>query len=62
MAIESMTYLNVPVAKRKASAARATQFIQERLCDPTVSPEQAAKMRDRLKVLEQWATETPKEG
>jgi hypothetical protein len=63
MAIQSLTYLDIPVAKRKDAAAKASTLIRERLCDPLVTPAQAQKMMARLQQLEQWALDvSPSEG
>ena len=57
MGIRSLTYLDVPLKRRKESAGKALARIRERLNDPTTPPEQAEKLRVQMAAMEQWAAD-----
>jgi len=61
MAIESLTYLDIPVAKRRIAAVKAGMTLHRRLCDPNITPEQVELLRGRLVDLEKWASNAPEE-
>jgi len=54
MAIESMTYLDIPVAARQANAAKAINRLVERMNEVGVSAEQRELMAAQVKRIEQW--------
>lgn len=58
MAVRRMTYLDLPAKKRRETSQRAIQRLQEQLIDPTLSSEQATKIRDRITHLQGWMAGT----
>lgn len=63
MAVRSLTYLDIPVAKRQESAARILSRFRERINDPLTTPEQAGQIAEQIAKLEHWVRGTiPTEG
>ena len=58
MAIRSLTYLDIPAAKRQEAASRALARLQERLGDPTLNPDQAQQLKEQAKRLKGWSSGT----
>jgi len=58
MAVRSLTYLDIPSARRRENAASAIMRLRERIADPLTTPEQSQKLRDQLVVMEQWINGT----
>ena len=54
MAIESLTYLDIPVAARQANAAKAINRLVERMNEVGILPEQRKLMADQVKRIENW--------
>ena len=62
MGIRSLTYLDIPAAKRQENASRALARLRDRVNDPMNSPEQTVQLSQQIAKLEQWASGTLKEG
>jgi hypothetical protein len=63
MAIRSLTYTDIPLAKRQETASKALDRLRERLNDPSTNPEQLPLLTQQLAKLEQWASDPlPEEG
>ncbi len=66
MAVRSLTYLDIPAAKRQETALKVIGRLKERLNDPLVTSDQATLLSERVKQLELWANGTiptnPEEG
>lgn len=58
MTIQSLTYKDVPAAKRRSSAARAIQQLREKINNPGLSEDQIAKLKAELANLEKWSAGT----
>lgn len=58
MAVQRMTYLDLPAQKRRETSQRAIYKLQEQLLDPNLSPEQSDKIRERLTHLQGWMAGT----
>lgn len=58
MAVRSFTYLDIPAAKRQETATKVISRLRENLNDPTTTSDQAARLTQRVAVLEQWANGT----
>lgn len=56
MAVRSMTYLDIPAAKRQETASKVISRLRERQNDPLTTPEQAQQLTDRVTQLELWAS------
>ena len=56
MAVRSMTYLDIPAAKRQETANRVISRLRERQNDPLTTPEQVQQLTDRITQLELWAS------
>ncbi len=56
MAIRSLTYLDIPAAKRQETASRALSRLRERLADPTLGPDQVRQLSEQASHLEGWAS------
>jgi hypothetical protein len=62
MAIRSLTYTDIPAAKRQETASRALERLRERINDPSTDPERVDQLKQQLVKLEQWASDTLPEG
>ncbi len=58
MAVQRLTYLDLPSAKRRESSQLAILKLQEHLNNPAISNEQADKIRARIEHLQQWMNGT----
>lgn len=58
MAIQSLSYLDIPPGKRKTVVSTSIARLRESLSDPTLTPAQATKLRDRINHLERWVSGT----
>lgn len=58
MAVQRMTYLDLPAHKRRETSQRAIARLQEQLLDINLSPEQSDKIRERLTHLQGWTAGT----
>lgn len=61
MAIRSLSYLDIPSSRRQEAAARSLGMLRERLGDPSLSPEQAQALKERMATLEKWTSGTLEE-
>ena len=55
MAHKRLTYLDIPAARRKATAAKALGKLKEALSNPALTAEQDTTLRTRITHLNQWA-------
>jgi len=63
MAIRSLTYLDIPVNKRRESAARTMARLHDRLNDPVLEEESRQRLLQEKAKIEQWVLGTlPNEG
>jgi hypothetical protein len=58
MAVQRLTYLDLPAAKRRTSSQLAILKLQEHLNNPVLSAEEAAKIRTRIEHITQWMNGT----
>jgi hypothetical protein len=58
MAVRSLTYLDIPAAKRQETANKVISRLRERLNDPLTTPDQALLLAERVSQLEKWANGT----
>jgi len=58
MAIQSLSYLNIPEARRREMGSKALQRVYEALHDPMLSEEQRGRMQERIERLNQWVAGT----
>lgn len=54
MAIRSLTYLDIPAAKRQETASKTMGRLRERINDPLASTEQRILLAEQLARMEQW--------
>ena len=54
MALKHLTYLDIPPAKRKATATKAIIRLKETLSNPALTSEQKDAIHNRLAHLSKW--------
>lgn len=55
MAHKHLTYLDIPMARRRATASEAAARLKKSLGDPSLSTEQVDAVKDRLDRINKWA-------
>jgi hypothetical protein len=58
MAIQSLSYLDIPQSKRRSMVAKSVAKIREGLTDPAITPTQKTKLQERMAQLEMWVAGT----
>jgi hypothetical protein len=58
MAVKHMSYRDLPSPVRKIVAGKAIRQARESLSNPTLTPEQVAKVQERITRLQQWTNGT----
>lgn len=54
MAVQHLTYLDIPPSQRREAAAAARKRLHEHLSNPFLSPEQARTAHEKLTALDRW--------
>lgn len=57
MTIRTLTYKDIPSARRREAASKSKLRLQERLADRSLTEEQRSDLLDHLATLDKWLTD-----
>ena len=56
MAHKHLSYLDIPAARRRATASKVVGRLKESLTNPALTEEQAVALREKIDHLNKWAS------